>query len=70
MPIVPKNHYTKYDSIRLKTKELLMYHCGCYGSQVTIARRYVADAYRPIEPAYQIWTQYDLRQKSYKVKCI
>ena len=24
--------------------------------------KYVADAYRPKEPAYQIWTQYDIRQ--------
>ena len=55
------------DSIQLKTKELLTYHCGCHGNLVTIATRYVADAYRPIELP---WTQYDLRQRSYKVKCI
>ena len=42
------------DSIRLKTKELLMYHCGCYGNLVTIATLYVADAYHPKEPLYQI----------------
>ena len=34
------------DSLRHKTKELLAYHCGCYGNLVTIATRYVADAYR------------------------
>ena len=33
------------DSIRLKTKELLMYHCGCYGNLITIVTLYVADAY-------------------------
>ena len=44
------------DSIRRKTKEFLTYHCGCYGNQVIIAMRYVADAYRPIEPPYQVWT--------------
>ena len=58
------------DSIQLTTKELLTYHCGCHGNLVTIATRYVADAYRPIEPALEIWTQYDLKQMSYKVKCI
>ena len=44
------------DSIGLKTKELLTYYCGCHGNLVTIAMRYVADAYCP----YQIWTQYNL----------
>ena len=47
-----------------------MYHCGCHGNLVTIAKRYVVDAYRLIELLYQIWTQYDLRQRNYKVKCI
>ena len=58
------------DSIQLKTKEFLTYHCGCHGNLVTIATRYVTDANRPIKPSYQIWTQYDSRQRSYKVKCI
>ena len=26
-----------YNSIRLKTKELLTYHCGCHGNLVTLA---------------------------------
>ena len=47
------------DSIRLKTKELLTYDCGCHGNVVTIATRYVADAYCPKEPPCQIWTQYN-----------
>ena len=38
----------------IKTKELLMHHCGCHGKLVTIAMRYVADAYRPKECPYQI----------------
>ena len=60
MPIFPKNlHIPNMDSIQLKTKELLMYHCGYYGNLVTIATRYVADAYHLIEPPYQICTQYD-----------
>ena len=33
------------NSIQAKTKELLTYHCGCHGNLVTIATRYVADAY-------------------------
>ena len=35
------------------------------GNLVTIAVRYVADAYHPKEPPYQIWTQYNIRQMSY-----
>ena len=48
------------DSIRHKTKELLTYHYGCYGNLVTIATKYVADVYHPIEPPYQMWTKNDL----------
>ena len=40
------------DSIRLKTKELLRYYCGCHGNLAIIATRYVADAYCPNEPPY------------------
>ena len=58
------------DSIRLKTKELLTYYCGCHGNLIAIATRYVVDVYCPKEPPYQIWTQYNLRQRSYKAKCI
>ena len=32
-------------SIGLKIKELFTLHCGCHGNLVTIAMRYVADAY-------------------------
>ena len=39
---------------RLKTKELLTFHSGCHGNWVTIATRYVADAYRFKELTYQI----------------
>ena len=58
------------DSIWLKAKELLTYYCGCHGNLVTIATSYVADAYCLKEPPYQIWTQYDSRQRSYKAKRI
>ena len=47
------------------TNALLMFHSGCHGNQVSIATRYEADAYCPKEPPYQMWTQYDLRQRSY-----
>ena len=33
------------DSIRLKTKELLTYYCGCHGNLVTLATRFDPDAY-------------------------
>ena len=33
--------------VPLKTNELLIYHCGCHGNIVTIATKYVADAYYP-----------------------
>ena len=33
------------DSIQPKTKELMTYYCGCHGNLVTIAMRFVADAY-------------------------
>ena len=42
-----------------------MYHCGCHGNLVAIATRYAADAYLSKEVSYEVWTQYDLRQKSY-----
>ena len=47
------------------TNELLMSHSGCHYNQVSTAMRYEVDAYCPKEPPYQIWTQYDLRQRSY-----
>ena len=41
------------NSIWLKTKELFRFHFGCHDNQVTIAMRYVADAYLAKEPPYQ-----------------
>ena len=58
------------NSIQAKTKELATHHCGCHGNLVTIAARYVVDGYCPKELPSQIWTQYNLRQKNYKAKCI
>ena len=58
------------DLIWVKTEELLTYHFSCHGNLVTIATRYVVDAYCPVEPPCKIWTQYTLRQRSYKVKYI
>ena len=42
------------DSTWLKTKEVLIYHHGCHSNLVTIATRYVADAYHPKKGSYQI----------------
>ena len=42
------------DSIWLKAKELLTYHCGCHGNLVTIATRYVPGAYYSKETPCQI----------------
>ena len=43
----------KMDSVRLKTKKLLTYHCGYNGNLVTIATRYVPDAYYyPLGPVH------------------
>ena len=70
MPLIPKKLHTKFELIQLKTKELLRFHFGCHGNSVTIALRYVADVYCPKEHPCQIWTQCNLRPKSYKVKCV
>ena len=67
MPIIPRNLLPNMSSIQLKAKELLMFHSGCHGNWVTIAARYVADSYCPKQPPYQIWTQYDLRQRVIRV---
>ena len=49
------------NSIQFKTHELLRYHFYCLGNLVTIATRYVADAYHHKEALYLISTQYDLK---------
>ena len=46
------------DSIWLKTNKLLTYHYGCHSNLVTIATRYVADAYHPNKDH----TKYDLNR--------
>ena len=64
MPIVSKNSIPNMNSIQSITKELVTCYCGCHGNLVTIAMRFVADAYCHKEHPYQIWTQYNLRQRS------
>ena len=45
MPIIlKKKTMPNVMSIRLKTKESLIYQCCCHGNLVTITMRYVADA--------------------------
>ena len=43
-----------YNSIRLLTKELLTYHCGCHGNLVTLAMQYALGAYHSKEAPCQI----------------
>ena len=45
---------------------LLMFHSGCHDNQVSIGTRYEADAYCRKERPYQMWAQYDLKQRSYR----
>ena len=52
--------------LRCRTKELLGFHFSCHGNWITIAMRYVTGAYCLKEPPYQIWTQYNLRQRHYQ----
>ena len=49
---MPGNSIPNMNSIRAKTKKLLTYYCGCHGVLVTIAMRYVADAYCHKKPSY------------------
>ena len=35
------------DSVHLKTKELLMYHCSFHGNLVAVALKYAVDDYCP-----------------------
>ena len=50
------------DSIKLKKKELLTYHCGCHGNLVTIAMRFVSNVYCP----KNLHTKYGLNTTQYK----
>ena len=45
---------TNMNSVRFKTHELLRYHFSYHGNLVTIATRYVADAYDHKDISYQI----------------
>ena len=48
-------------SIRLKTKESLIYQSCCHGNLVTITMRYVADDYHSIT-LRKLHTKYDLNR--------
>ena len=54
MPIVQNNPHTKYGLDMTEDERVIDAHCGCHGNLVSIAMRYVADAYHPKEPPYQI----------------
>ena len=73
MELLWDNRYRPYTSF--------LWKLGCHGSHsetsethlsycvhsvaVSMATRDEADAYCPKEPPYQMWIQYDLRQRSY-----
>ena len=50
---ISKNLHSKY-KLNITEKKLLRFHCGCYGNNVIIAMRNVADAYCLKESPYQI----------------
>ena len=52
MSIVPKNLHAKFGLNMTYDERVMTYYCGFHGKSVTIATRYVADAYRPIKPPY------------------
>ena len=54
MPIIPRKCHTKYDFDKTYTKGVIKVSFGCHGNWVTIAMRYVANAYCLKERPYQI----------------
>ena len=61
-PIDLSRLLTKYELNMTQNKRVMKVS---FCNQVTKAMRYVADACSPKENPYKIWTQYDLRQRSY-----
>ena len=47
MPIVPKNLHAKFGLNMTYDKRVMTCYSGCHGKLVTIATRYVTDAYHP-----------------------
>ena len=45
MPSMQTKLSTNKNSVSLKTKELVIYHCGGHGNTVTISTEYVVDTY-------------------------
>ena len=66
MPTVPRNLCSKYGCNRAKEKGVIGLSLWLPWYIVTIATRYVADAYCPKVLSYQIRTQSNLRRRSYK----
>ena len=56
------------NSNQRKTKELLTFHSGCHGNWVTIAMRYVPDAYcsRNLHVKYELNNNLRQRAKPFK----
>ena len=57
---MPGSFMPNINSITIKTKELLRYHCGYHGKIVTIATGHSGDAYFLNEDLRQIETHYFL----------
>ena len=49
MPIILRKLHTRYDLNRTQDRKVISIKHGTYGNLVTIATRYVADAYCPKE---------------------
>ena len=62
MPMGLRKLLTKYELNITQDKGVIKV---LFSNKVAKAMRYVADAYSPKESPYKIWTQYDLRQRSY-----
>ena len=45
MSSIKRKLSTNKNSVSLKAKEFIIYHCGCHGNIVTISKDYVVDAY-------------------------
>ena len=56
MPVIPRKLHTKYEVNRTQEKELFRYY-GCHGNLVTVAMRYMVNAYHTKKASYQISPQ-------------
>ena len=67
MLIILKNLHINYELNRSKDKGVIKVSFGYHDNHVTIAMRYMADAYHPEEPPYQIRSQDNLYKRIIEV---